>query len=105
MGENLGDLGGLNISFNAFKNTEQFKKGEKIDDFTPIQRFYLGYAQIWAENIRPEALKLRLKIDVHSPARFRVVGPLMNLPEFFSAFDVKPGDPMRNPDDKIVKIW
>ncbi len=105
LGENLGDLGGLNISFNAFKNTEQFKKGEKIDDFTPIQRFYLGYAQIWAENIRPEALKLRLKIDVHSPARFRVVGPLMNLPEFFSAFDVKPGDPMRNHDDKIVKIW
>jgi len=105
LGENIGDLGGLNVSFNAFKNTDQYKKAEKIDDFTPAQRFFLGYAQVWAENIRPETLKLRLKIDVHSPARFRVLGPLMNLPEFFQAFDVKPGDPMRNPDEKIVKIW
>ena len=105
LGENIGDLGGLNISFNAFKNTDEYKKGESIDGFTPAQRFYLGFAQVWAENIRPEALKLRLKTDVHSPARFRVIGPLMNLPEFFQAFDVKPGDPMRNPDDKIVKIW
>jgi putative endopeptidase len=105
LGENIGDLGGLSVSFNAFKNTDEYKKGEKIDDFTPTQRFFLGYAQVWAENIRPEALKLRLKTDVHSPARFRVMGPLMNLPEFFQAFDVKPGDPMRNPDDKIVKIW
>ncbi len=105
LGENIGDLGGLNVSFNAFKNTDEYKKGESIDGFTPAQRFFLGYAQVWAENIRPEALKLRLKIDVHSPARFRVLGPLMNLPEFFQAFDVKPGDPMRNPDDKIVKIW
>ncbi|MEW5842992.1 MAG: M13 family metallopeptidase [Bacteroidota bacterium] len=105
LGENIGDLGGLNVSFNAFKNTDEYKKGESIDGFTPAQRFFLGYAQVWAENIRPEALKLRLKIDVHSPARFRVLGPLMNLPEFFQAFDVKPGDPMRNPDDKLVKIW
>ncbi len=105
LGENIGDLGGLNVSFNAFKNTDEYKKGESIDGFTPAQRFFLGYAQVWAENIRPEALKLRLKIDVHSPARFRVLGPLMNLPEFFQAFDVKPGDPMRNQDDKLVKIW
>jgi predicted metalloendopeptidase len=60
---------------------------------------------VWANNIRPEALKLRLKTDVHSPGYQRVNGPLMNLPEFFEAFDIKPGDPMRNPDDKIVKIW
>ncbi|MCL4549061.1 MAG: M13 family metallopeptidase [Bacteroidetes bacterium] len=105
LGENIGDLGGLNVSFNAFKNTDEYKKGESIDGFTPAQRFFLGYAQVWAENIRQEALKLRLKIDVHSPARFRVLGPLMNLPEFFQAFDVKPGDPMRNSDDKLVKIW
>lgn len=105
LGENIGDLGGLNISFNAFKNTDEFKKGESIGGFTPAQRFFLGYAQIWAENIRPEALKLRLKVDVHSPARFRVLGPLMNLPEFFEAFDVKSGDTMRNPEDKLVKIW
>ena len=105
LGENIGDLGGLNVSFNAFKNTDEYKNGESIDGFTPVQRFFLGYAQVWAENIRPEAAKLRLKTDVHSPARFRVLGPLMNLPEFFKAFDVKPGDPMRNSDDKLVKIW
>jgi putative endopeptidase len=105
LGENIGDLGGLTISFAAFKNTDQFKKGEVIDGFTPAQRFFLGWAQVWATNSRPEALKLQVKTDVHSPSVQRVIGPLQNLPEFFKAFDVKPGDPMRNPDDKIVKIW
>ncbi len=105
IGENIGDLGGLTISFAAFKNTDQFKKGEMIDGFTPAQRFFLGWAQVWATNSRPEALKLQVKTDVHSPSLQRVNGPLMNLPEFFKAFDVKPGDPMRSPDDKIVKIW
>lgn len=105
LGENIGDLGGLTISYAAFKNTDQFKKGELIDGFTPQQRFFLGFAQIWATVIRPEALKLQLKTDVHSPAKQRVIGPLQNLSEFFQAFDVKPGDAMRNPDDKIVKIW
>ncbi len=105
LGENIGDLGGLTVAFAAFKNTDQFKKGETIDGFTPAQRFYLGWAQVWASNRRPEALKLQVKTDVHSPSEQRVVGPLQNLPDFFNAFDVKPGDPMRNSDDKIVKIW
>ena len=105
LGENIADLGGITISFAAFQKTDEYKKGESIDGFTPAQRFFLGYAQVWANNIRPEALKLRLKTDVHSPAKERVNGPLMNVPAFFKAFDVKPGDPMRNPDDKIVKIW
>lgn len=105
LGENIGDLGGLTISFTALKNTDQFKKGEEIDGFTPAQRFFLGWAQVWATNSRPEALKLQVKTDVHSPSVQRVIGPLQNLPEFFKAFDVKPGDAMRNPDDKIVKIW
>ncbi len=105
LGENIADLGGLTISFNAFKKTEQFKKGEKIDDFTPAQRFFLGWAQVWATNIRPQALKLQVKTDVHSPAVQRVNGPLMTMPQFFEAYDVQPGDPMRIPDDKIVKIW
>ncbi|MBI1937236.1 MAG: M13 family metallopeptidase [Ignavibacteriales bacterium] len=105
LGENIADLGGLTISFSAFKKTEQYKKGESIDGFTPAQRFYLGYAQVWANNIRDEALKLRLKTDVHSPGKFRANGPLMNLPEFFDAFGVNAGDTMRNTDDKIVKIW
>ena len=105
LGENIGDLGGLTISYNAFKNTDEFKKNEMIDGFTPTQRFYLSWAQVWATNARDEALKLQVKTDVHSPSAQRVNGPLMNLPEFFNAFDVKPGDAMRNPDDKIVKIW
>ncbi|MCX7797579.1 MAG: M13 family metallopeptidase [Melioribacter sp.] len=105
LGENIADLGGLTVSFTAFKKTEQYRKGELIDGFTPAQRFFLSWAQVWATNIRPEALKLQVKTDVHSPAVQRVNGPLMNMPEFFEAFDVKPGDPMRNPDEKIVKIW
>ena len=105
LGENIGDLGGLTVSYAAFKKTDQYKKGEMIDGFTPAQRFFLGYAQVWADNIRPEELKLRLKTDVHSPARQRVLGPLTILPEFFQAFDIKPGDKMRVPDDKIIKIW
>ncbi len=105
LGENIADLGGLTVSFTAFKNTDQYKNGEKIDGFTPAQRFFLSWAQVWRNNIRDSALKLRLKTDVHSPGYFRVNGPLMNMPEFFEAFDVKPNDPMRNSDDKIVKIW
>lgn len=105
LGENIGDLGGLTISFTALKKTDQFKKGEEIDGFTPAQRFFLGWAQVWATNSRPEALKLQVKTDVHSPSIQRVNGPLQNLPDFFEAFDVKPGDEMRSPDDKIVKIW
>jgi putative endopeptidase len=104
-GENVADLGGLTVSYNAFKKTEQFKKNEIIDGLTPTQRFYLSWAQVWKNNIRPDALKLRLKTDVHSPGEFRVIGPLSNLHPFFEAFNVKEGDPMRRAEDKIVKIW
>jgi putative endopeptidase len=104
-GENIADLGGLNISLTALKKTDQYKKGEKIDGFIPLQRFYLSYAQIWENNIRDEALKLRIKTDPHSPGKQRVIAPLSNMPEFWEAFNVKPGDPMRRPDDKLVKIW
>jgi putative endopeptidase len=105
LGENIADLGGLTVSMNAFRKTEQFKKNEKIDGFTPVQRFYLSWAQVWKTNIRPETAKMYLKIDVHSPAKARVNAPFRNLPAFFEAFDVKPGDPMRIADEEIVKIW
>ncbi|KAF0159448.1 MAG: metalloendopeptidase PepO [Ignavibacteria bacterium] len=105
LGENIGDLGGLTISYAAFKNTEQFKKNEMIDSFTPAQRFFLGWAQVWSTNARDEFLKTQVKTDVHSPSVQRVNGPLMNMPEFFEAWGVKPGDKMRASDDKIVKIW
>jgi len=105
LGENIADLGGLTVAMQAFKKTEQFKKNEKIDGFTPVQRFYLSWAQVWKNNIRPETSKMYLKIDVHSPAKARVNQPFKNLPDFFSAFDVKPGDPMRLNEKDIVKIW
>ncbi len=103
LGENIADLGGLTVSFNAFTKTDQYKKGEKIDGFTPAQRFFLGWAQVWKNNIRDKELMRRLKVDVHSPGQWRVLGPLSNMPEFWAAYNVQKGDEMRN--DKPVKIW
>ncbi|MBK6913402.1 MAG: M13 family metallopeptidase [Ignavibacteriales bacterium] len=104
-GENIADLGGLNVAFTAFKKTEQFNENKLIDGFTPSQRFFLSWANVWKNNIRDQALLLRLKTDPHSPGKFRVLGPLSNIPEFWDAFDIKPGEPMRNEGDKLVKIW
>ncbi len=104
-GENIADLGGLTVAFTAFKNTEEYKKNEKLDGFTPAQRFFLGWAQVWENNIRDQALRLRIKTNPHSPGKYRVLGPLSNMPEFWEAFNVKPGDKMRMPEDKLVKIW
>lgn len=104
-GENIADLGGLTVSFTAFKKTKEYKEGKKIDGFTPAQRFFLSWAQVWKANIRDKAQMLRLKTDPHSPGKFRVDGPLSNMPEFWKAFNVKKGEPMRMPQDKVVKIW
>jgi len=104
-GENIADLGGLNVSFDAFKKTDEFKSGEKINGFTPVQRFFLGWAQVWRENDRDESLKLLIKSDPHSPNKFRVNGPLSNIPEFWDAFNIRQGDPMRRADKDLVKIW
>jgi putative endopeptidase len=105
LGEDIGDLGGLTVSLTAFKNTEQYKKNEKIDGFTPTQRFFLSWAQVWETNQRDESIKLLIKTNVHPPSKPRVILPLKNMPAFFEAFDVKPGDPMRNADKDVVKIW
>jgi putative endopeptidase len=105
LGENIADLGGVLVSYQAFSKTDQFKEGKKIDGFTPQQRFFLSWAQVWKTNIRDDAAKTRLKVDVHSPAEYRVIGPLANVPPFFEAFNVQPTDPMRNTGDKMVVIW
>ncbi|MEO8399622.1 MAG: M13 family metallopeptidase, partial [Ignavibacteriaceae bacterium] len=105
LGENIADLGGLTIAFTAFKKTDQYKKNEEIDGFTPAQRFFLAWAQVWRDNIRDENLMLRLKTDPHSPGKERVNGPMSNMKEFWSAFDLKEGDAMRKPDSEAVKIW
>jgi putative endopeptidase len=105
MGENIADLGGITMAYYAYTRTDEFKRGEVIHGFTPAQRFFVAYAQLWKIKYTDEELKKRIATDPHSPGMYRVNGPLMNCPEFFEAFGVKEGDPMRNPVDRISKIW
>lgn len=108
-GENIADLGGIKIAYAALEKALSRKSAgertEKIDDFTPEQRFFLSWAQIWRNNTRPEAIRLRLQTDPHSPGKYRVNGPLSNLPEFDKAFQVPPDSPMIRPEDQRVQIW
>lgn len=105
LGENLADLGGLLIGLDAFRQTDAFKKGEKISGLTPTQRFFLGYSLGWLYQIRKETLANQLLTDVHAPAKYRVNGPFPNIPEFYEAFNVKPGDKMYLPDSLRVRLW
>lgn len=105
MGENIADLGGITMAYHAYAMTDEFKSGEEKEGFTPAQRFFIAYAQLWKINYTDEELKKRLATDPHSPGMFRVNGPLMNCPEFFEAFDVQETDKMRNSEDAISKIW
>ena len=104
-GENIADLGGILLGIEAFKKTEQYKKGEKISRLTPMQRYFLGYALGWLGQIREEQLRSRLLTDVHSPAKYRVNGPFVDVDEFYTTFNVKPGDKMYRPDSLRVRIW
>jgi len=104
LGENIADLGGLNISFNALKKVLKGNE-QPIDGFTPDQRFYLAYAHVWAQNIRDKEIIRRTKEDVHSIGRFRVIGPLRNLPAFYNAFGVKEGDYMYLKEADRAVIW
>jgi putative endopeptidase len=105
MGENIADLGGLTMAYYAYTRTAEFKSGQKKEGFTPAQRFFIAYAQLWKINYTAEEMKNRIANDSHSPGMYRVNGPLMNCPEFFEAFNVKEGDKMRNSEKKIAKIW
>ncbi len=105
LGENIGDHGGLSISFTAMQNANAGKNIGLIDGFTPEQRFYLSYGTIWAQNITDEE-KVRLtKLDVHSLAVNRVNVSLRNFQTFFDAFGIKEGDPMWRPESERVHIW
>jgi len=104
-GENIADLGGIIMGYEAFKKTEQYKKGELISGLTPDQRFFLGYAYAWMVSRRPESMARQIMSDVHSPSEFRVNGPLSDMPEFYAAFNVKEGDAMWRPDSLRVRIW
>jgi len=105
LGENLADLGGILIGLDAFKQTDTYKKGEKINGQTPLQRFFLGYAIGWLLEIRKEQLASQILTDVHAPAKNRVNGPLPNVPDFYDAFNIKPGDKMYIPDSLRVRLW
>jgi putative endopeptidase len=105
LGENLADLGGVLIALDAFKKTDTYKSGRKINGLTPLQRFFLGYSLGWMYQIRNEELASRLLTDVHAPAKYRVNGPFPNVPEFYEAFGIKPGDKMYLPDNERVRVW
>ena len=106
LGENIADLGGLKIAWDAWKLSQKGKPPVgRIAGFTPEQRFFLGYAETWRTLTREETARLRVVTDPHSPARFRVNGPLANLPEFFEAFGCKDGDPMKRPLAVRPAIW
>lgn len=104
-GENIADLGGVVMGYEAFKKTEQFKKNQKIAGLTPNERFFLAYGYAWMVNIKDEALAQQIMTDVHAPAQFRINGPLSNIPEFYTTFKIKEGDKMHRPNDMRVVIW
>ena len=105
LGENIADIGGLAIAYEAFKLTDQGKSADTIQGLSPDQRFFLSFAQVWRIKNRDERLRMRIATDPHSPEMFRVNGPLSNMPEFYKAFDIKPGDKMYRPEEERVKIW
>lgn len=106
LGENIADLGGLNVSLTAYKNTNSTETiRKKTGGFTGLQRFFLAYAHVWAQNIRPQEVLRRVKEDVHSLGDLRVNGPLPNMKEFHEAFGIKEGDAMFLPKEKRADIW
>lgn len=105
MGENIADHGGLRVAYAAFKKTEQGKGNTLIDGFTPDQRFYLSYANVWAANITKEEILRRTKVDPHSLGKNRVNVALRNLETFFNAFGIKAGDAMFRAEEDRVSIW
>ena len=107
LGENIADLGGATVAYNAYKLSLEGKEAPKpIDGFTDYQRFFLSYAQIWRNNMRDEELRKRVKTDVHSPAKVRINGVVYNMPEFYGAFpDIKPGDKLFRPVEQRPVIW
>lgn len=104
-GENIADLGGISIAYDAFQRTEQAQDSTKINGFTPDQRFFISFAQIWRSKYKDEALRHQVNTNHHSPPVWRVNGPLMNFTPFYKTFDVQPGDGMYKPDSLRIKIW
>jgi putative endopeptidase len=104
-GENTADMGGIAIAYDAFKLTKEGNDTTKIDGLTPDQRFFLSFAQCWRKKVTDESLRQQVNTDPHSPAKYRVWGPLMNFDPFYKAFNVQPGDKMYKADSARIKIW
>jgi len=105
LGENIADLGGLNIAWDAYQLTDEAKANKSIDGFTPAQRFFISYGTIWRNNIRDKALERRIKEDVHSPAEARVNRTLGSMPHFYEAFDIQPENKMYIAPEERAAIW
>jgi endothelin-converting enzyme len=105
LGENIGDLGGLTVALKAYKLSLNGKEAPVIDGFTGTQRFFIGWSQIWRRKGTEEYLRNALMTGPHSPSEYRVIGIVSNIPEFYEAFDVKPGDKMYIAPENRVKIW
>jgi putative endopeptidase len=104
-GENIADLGGLKVAYAALQKALANQPRQKIEGFTPEQRFFLSWATVWHMNIRDQQLRLQVNTDPHSPAKYRVNGPLSNLEDFYAAFEIPEGAPMRRPANERVMIW
>ena len=105
LGENIADLGGILLGIEAFKKTQQYKENKNISNLTPMQRYFMGYALGWLGHTREEQLKSSLLSDVHSPGKYRVNGPFVDVDEFYTTFNIKPGDKMYRADSLRVRIW
>jgi putative endopeptidase len=105
LGENIGDLGGISIALKAYHMTLAGNEAPVLDGFNGDQRVFIGFAQVWQALSRDEALRNQVGTDPHSPAKFRANGPVRNVPEFYSAFDVQPADALYLPPEERVKIW
>ena len=105
MGENIGDLGGLNAAYEAYKMTNEWKAGKVVDGFTTDQRFFLAWAQVWRTTILPETAAQLIVTDSHSPGEYRTIGAPVNMDAWYKAFNIQPGDKLyKKPEDRI-KIW
>jgi putative endopeptidase len=104
-GENIADIGGMAIAYQAFKKTKQGQSDEKIDGLTSDQRFFMAYAELWRNKTRPERLRTQVMTNPHSTPQYRTNNPMTDLPAFYTTFDVKPGDKMYMPDSLRAEVW
>jgi endothelin-converting enzyme/putative endopeptidase len=105
LGEDVADLGGEILAYLAWQNATKDARLEPKDGFTPEQRFFIGFAQWACENERPEESRMRATVDPHSPAKYRINGVIVNMPEFAKAFACKAGQPMVKAEGKVCKVW